>query len=193
MSDYVVSLIKLKLSTSDKSMKDLVDEIHDGFTQPQVRDGVWHLIDRGEVFIGRDRLLTLQNPYPVDTERDSLCQQLAVMRAALAECATVTTRVSAQLRHAYHNLIDGRVYAAGVRSFADGLIAPQIRALEDLARVADVDHAVRVEAARDAVRSASVTVLLAAMLRRGTPSPAQWKELSDALSVLDALTSERKP
>ncbi len=39
--------------------------------------------------------------------------------------------ISAQLRHAYSHLVNGRV--TDLRAFADGLLAPQIRRLELLA------------------------------------------------------------
>lgn len=49
--------------------------------------------------------------------------------------------VIAQLRHAYQQLVahDNRWSRRGMREFADGLIAPQIRALERLAHVGGAD------------------------------------------------------
>lgn len=47
--------------------------------------------------------------------------QAEIDRAELA-------RIAAELRHAYSHLVNGRV--TDFRSFADGLLAPQIRRLE---------------------------------------------------------------
>lgn len=47
-----------------------------------------------------------------------------------ARTANEVAAVLAQLRHAYHNLIDGCVIDQ--KEFANGLIAPQIRRLEKL-------------------------------------------------------------
>lgn len=57
---------------------------------------------------------------------------VASERRAHEETRAALARVSDDLRHAYLNLVAGRVIIGGMREFADGLIAPQIRKLEKL-------------------------------------------------------------
>ena len=57
---------------------------------------------------------------------DALREENARLRTALDTLPGVT----AQLRHAYAQVHGGRVSRRGMRQFADGLLAPQIRKLE---------------------------------------------------------------
>jgi hypothetical protein len=67
----------------------------------------------------------------------------ALARAERAEKALEATRgalpyISAQLRHAYGHLVNGR--ATDLPRFADGLLAPQIKRLEALAHPAPAEE-----------------------------------------------------
>lgn len=108
------------------------------------------------------------------TERDSLRRDLAVTRAALAQCATALR----ELRE-----------SVSMESVDDDLWSRIVAALSN----PDVEHAVRVEAAREAV----ITGLIEWRDQlRGTPSvgigPFLAAEIDRRFPGLAALTSERK-
>lgn len=59
-----------------------------------------------------------------------LSQKLREENARLRTALDTLPGVTAQLRHAYAQAHGGRVSRRGMRQFADGLLAPQIRKLE---------------------------------------------------------------
>lgn len=117
-------------------------------------------------------------------ERDSLRRDLAVKSAALAQCATALGDAALYLRSAQRLIECGAVN--GTPWFA-GLV-DLIASLPAVLANPDVDHAVRVEAARDAA------LRTADKYRKAFPqaSAEQWDAFYDAFDALDALTSERK-
>lgn len=138
-------------------------------------------------------------------ERDSLRRDLAVTRAALAQCA----RAMEKVRDNHHNMVhadecprrghdDGECNCPDV----DGLIhegAPcidgececclSVDVIHQALAPVDVGHAVRVEAAREAVESIAREMEARATGKAMQPTPEQWQRLTAAL---DALTSERR-
>ena len=91
-------------------------------------------------------------------------------------------RVSAELRHAYLNLVDGRVTEAGMREFADGLLAPQIRKLEEMAiTITDIPA---IERERDQAFIALTNVGGALVDAGSIEVPATVQDYGEAVRVL---------
>lgn len=116
-------------------------------------------------------------------ERDSLRRDLAVTRAALAQCATA--------------LREARAWIDPIGETSPGM-AQQSRAFVDAALTVDVEHSVRVEAAREAVIQAVGALdkfedFSEPPEHEDEASP-QWlkarQAVGDSLVALDALTSE---